>query len=80
MANGTFNEITFFLLSDLKVLSFDKFLKEKFKLDPSMIYDTMITFNNKSITHQNVQHFLKESNEKYDLAILEWLYSELNTG
>lgn len=40
----------------------------------------MITFNNKSITHQNVQHFLKESKEKYDLAILEWLYSELNTG
>ncbi|CAB3238654.1 unnamed protein product [Arctia plantaginis] len=65
---------------DTKILSFDTFLKEKIAMDSSMVYDLMLKMYNRSITHENVQYFLKESKDKYDLAIVEWLYSELYTG
>ncbi|XP_075984345.1 UDP-glycosyltransferase UGT5-like [Anticarsia gemmatalis] len=63
------------------VLDFKKLLKEGTLLHDLMeIYGMTMYFANMTITHENVQKFMLESNETYDVAITEWLYTEQYCG
>lgn len=44
------------------------------------IYEVMVTIANRSLTHENVQKFMMDPNEKFDLVIAEWLYHHLYAG
>nr|QGA73344.1 UDP-glucuronosyltransferase 40Q2 [Spodoptera frugiperda] len=44
------------------------------------IYEVMVTIANRSLTHENVQKFMMDPNEKFDLVVAEWLYHHLYAG
>ncbi|CAB3233294.1 unnamed protein product [Arctia plantaginis] len=44
------------------------------------LYNLLLDLQNKCVSDENIQKFLKENNEKFDLAIIQWLYSEFNSG
>uniref|UniRef100_A0A2A4J6T0 UDP-glucuronosyltransferase n=1 Tax=Heliothis virescens TaxID=7102 RepID=A0A2A4J6T0_HELVI len=62
-------------------LNFDKFISKEIDMtDVRKFYEVMITIANRSLTHENIQKFLMESNERYDLVVAEWLYHVLYSG
>ncbi|PZC82952.1 hypothetical protein B5X24_HaOG200270 [Helicoverpa armigera] len=64
-----------------KTLDFEKFISKEVDLtDMQVMYETMITVANRSLTHENIQKFLMDTNEKYDLVVAEWLYHHLYSG
>lgn len=45
-----------------------------------IIYTLMHDIAKMSVNHENVQNLLLDTTEEFDVAIVEWLYSELYAG
>ncbi|KAH9636338.1 hypothetical protein HF086_012603 [Spodoptera exigua] len=59
-------------------LDFKKMLtKEADFKDMFAMYEIMAVIANRSLTHENVQKFLMDPNEKFDLVIAEWLFAAI---
>ncbi|KAG6462892.1 UDP-glycosyltransferase, partial [Manduca sexta] len=48
--------------------------------DMGMMYSLMHDIANDAVMHPNIQKFMSDSNERFDVAIVEWLYSDVYSG
>ena len=69
------------LSSTAKSLDFKKVIGKEVDLkDMHMMYKTMIVVANRSLTHENLQKFMMDPNEQFDLVVAEWLYHHMYSG
>ncbi|KAJ8711862.1 hypothetical protein PYW08_008816 [Mythimna loreyi] len=62
-------------------LDFKKVISNEVDLkDMYLMYKTMMIIANRSITHENIQNFLMDTNERFDLVVSEWLYHHMFSG
>lgn len=71
----------FFIPVPEKAMDFKKLIAKDINLlDMWAMYKVMHEISRDAIMHENVQNFLLDTKNEYDLVIGEWLYSDLYSG